>query len=80
MNSSFWKALQTLRLHLAFVKAIKRLFLQKYSLFEASKKTTRVTHYEELDKIRSLEFDTDYESIKDNELAGRFGRISQNWI
>ena len=43
-----------------------------------------VTHYEEFDKIRSLESVkkclTDYESIKYNALPGHFGKTAQYWL
>lgn len=46
---------------------IKHLLILPISPFDVPKEATRVAHYEEIDRIRSLEYLLDYESIKDKE-------------
>ena len=71
-------------LHETIAIAIERLYLHKTSKTDVPEKlqVAYVTHYEEFGNIRSLEFVkmqlTGYQSVKDNALAGKFGKTVQS--
>ena len=80
-----WKAQNRCQaLHKTFAIGIERLYLHKTCTTHAPEElqVAYVTHYEEFGKIRSLEFVKKYLagflSVKDNALAGKFGKTAQS--
>ena len=71
-------------LHKTFAIAMERLYLHKTCTTDVPEElhVACVTHCEEFDNIRSLEFVrkylTDYQSVKDNALAGKFDKTAQS--
>ena len=81
LSGKHWNRYQTL--HKTFAIAIERLYLHKTYTIDVHEElhVACVTHYEEFGKIRSLEIvkrylTDDYQPIKDNALAGKFGKTA----